>query len=573
MHLRRILCACWVGSACGGGSSGSADEDTGGGTADDDADTAITTPTSATVADDGESTGAVDTGDTGDDGSTTGDTGAQECEPFGRWPAPVDTFTLPVVDGEAIVLPDVQESFPDVDWAGVDRLYIPAGQYLALQLGNLPERSADDPLVITNMGGQVRIGPNAPDGNYLWVMSGGSNWVLTGRWDPDAGTGDESAPGHRCSEYAGARGNYGFWSDDAFAMRQYLHMGLAVSDATQFEIEFVEIERSGFAGIRLLNPWVEGELSPMADVEVHDVYVHDVDGEGIYFGWTGTPPSNLLPGMHIHDNRFVRTGNEALQVQDLGPGSEIHHNVVAFAGLRWRDNGLGAFQDNNSQIVVRSGDVSIHHNVFIGGAGSLLSFWSQPQEDDDARMVTFADNYIAETRNLAVYFGGTSDADSSFAFTNNVLRGLEFTYDDLQPAETPPTAVFQIGGENAAPVTFTGNRWDADLALVTGGNAIEEDNVQGAVEPLRFVQSGYPQDEPATRLEAWTAVSTLSPGMPARMYVPGDLVMHDGTMYRALVESSDLVPPDHAEAWEALPDPIDDLRVAPDSPYAELGIH
>ncbi|HET6585600.1 MAG TPA: hypothetical protein VFG69_19205 [Nannocystaceae bacterium] len=563
-----LVAACAI-AACGD------DEPAGGGEG------STASSTGATADSTGASAGQESAGDTAttsadatsadatDDGDAT-DTGELECEPFGRWPAPVDTFTLPAVAGEAIVYADVQASFPDVDWAGVDRLYIPAGQYLAMQLGNLPERDPADPLVITNSGGQVRIGPNDPAGNYLWVMSGGSNWVLTGRYDPEAGTGDESAPGHRCSDYAGARGHYGFWSDDAFAQREYLHMGLAVSDATAFELEFVEIERSGFAGIRLLNGWVDGAPLPMADVEVHDTYVHDVDGEGIYFGWTGAPPANLQPGMHVHHNRFVRTGNEALQVQDLGPGSEIHHNVVAFAALHWRDNGLGAFQDGNAQIVVRSGDVSIHHNVFVGGGGTLVSFWSQPQGDDGARQVTFADNYVADTRNLGVYFGGTSDAESTFAFTGNVLRGLEFTYTDLDPGATAPTSVFRIGEDIAAMVELTDNRWEGDLDLVVGGTVVDEGNVQGPVDAIEFVQSGYPDGEAVARLEAWTAVSTLAPGMPARTYVAGDLVMHDATMYRALAESTDALPPDHPELWEALPDPVDDLRAQP--PYDDLGI-
>ena len=85
------------------------------------------------------------------------------------------------------------------------------------------------------------------------TVGGGSHWILTGRYDPEAQTGSEDAPGHRCGDYANARGNYGFWSDDDYAMRQYLHMGLSVGDATAFEIEFIEVERSGFAGIRLLN--------------------------------------------------------------------------------------------------------------------------------------------------------------------------------------------------------------------------------------------------------------------------------------------------------------------------------
>ena len=76
------------------------------------------------------------------------------------------------------------------------------------------------------------------------------------------------------------------------------------------------------------------------------------------------PPSNLLRNAQIYNNRFVRTGNEALQVQQLGEGSHVHHNVMLNAALHYRDNGLGAYQDNNSQVLMREGNVLIEHNVF-----------------------------------------------------------------------------------------------------------------------------------------------------------------------------------------------------------------
>jgi hypothetical protein len=560
-------------AACGDGGSAEAtgtDAASTGGSADDGG----SAPTSAPGGDGDPTSGdsvADDTGDSDGGSSDTGDPPPGECAPFGHFGAPRTTFVLPAREGTGIYHPDVQASFPEVDWSTLDRLYVPAGQYTSMNLGNLPERTADRPLVITNMGGQVRIGPNDPDGNYLWVMSGGSNWILTGRWDPDSGTGDESAPGHRCGDYAGSRGHYGFWSDDAFAQREFLHMGIAVGNASSYELEYLEIERSGFAGIRLLNSWTDGEL-PMADVRVHDNYVHDVDGEGIYFGWTGSPPSNLIPGLKVHDNRFIRTGNEALQIQDIGPGTEIHHNVIAFAALHWRDNGLGAFQDSNAQISIREGDVQIHHNVFMGGAGTLLSFWSGPQDGDGERMVVLSDNYVAEVRNLAFYFGGSSGPGSSFAFTDNVFRGMEFTYDALDPEAVPPTSVVRIAAGIEADVTLQGNRWDGDLALVQGGAPTVMDNVQGAVEPIEFVESGYPEGEDVLRLEVWTAASTLAPGSPPRDYVIGDLVMHDARMYRAIADNTGEVPPEHPESWELLPDPVDDLRVPAGSPYAEMGI-
>jgi len=554
--------------ACNDGGAGETDGSTGG--------TATTTaePTgsaTSTTADPATSTAATEALDTSA-GDETADPPPEQCEPFGRFGPAKTTFVLPVRDGAAIDYPDLQASFPEVDWAQLDRLYVPAGQYPQVNLGNLPQRSVDDPLVITNMGGQVRIGPPAPDDNYLWVMGGGSGWVLTGRWDPDSATGDESAPGHRCGDYGGARGHYGFWSDDAFAQREYLHMGLAIGGATGYELEFLEIERSGFAGLRLLNPWEDGEL-PMADVRVHDNYIHDTDGEGVYFGWTGGPPSNITSGLQFYNNRLVRTGNEALQIQDIGDGSEIHHNVVAFAALHWRDNGLGAYQDGNSQISIREGEVSIHHNVFIGGAGVIGSFWSAPQAGDGPRTVSFHDNYLADVRNLPFYFGGQSEAGSSFTFEGNAVRGIDFGY-DVDPTATPPTAVFRLAPEIGGDVRFSGNAWEGELELVQGGMApMVVDNVQGPVDAVEFVDSGYPEGAPVLRLEAWTAATTLAPGSPPRDYVVGDLVMHGGQLYQCIADNTGQIPPSSPASWMPLAAPIDDLRVVPGSAHEGLGIY
>ena len=48
--------------------------------------------------------------------------------------------------------------------------------------------------------------------------------------------------------------------------------------------------------------------------------------------------------------------------------------------------------------------------------------------------------------------------------------------------------------------------------------------------------------------------------------------MYDAEMYQCTKENTGLVPPEHAEAWKKLPLPVDDLRVAPGSPYAGMGV-
>ncbi len=525
----------------------------------------------------------------GGPGDPTGDAAFSDgapptsCDAFGHYGAPGKTFTLPGPNaGGLLSYNDIQQSFPAVDWMTIDRLYVPAGKYKSFLIGNLPKRDPVHPLVITNLGGQVEVGPNDPGGNFIWSITGGSNWILTGRYDPESKTGDVGFPGHRCGAYAQSRGKYGFISDDAYAKGQYLHMGLAVTAATSFEIEYLEVTRSGFAGIRLINERAAADPAmPMENVRVHDNYIHDTDGEGFYFGWTGTPPSNLFPKLAIYNNRIVRSGNESLQIQDLGEGSEVHHNVFAWGSLHWRDNGLGKYQDSNSQVLTREGTIKIHHNAFIGGSSTLLSFFTSPEPGDGERHVTFSDNYFADTLSLAGYINGTAAAASTFAFERNVFRGLTFGYQKLDPAATAPDALFGRNPPVMGAITFTDNTWEGDKKLFsflagpngTSGSVTATGNKNAAVAKYAFTSSDDFDADPTRHLEAWAPAATVQAGSPPITYQPGDRVMSDAQLYECLVASTNELPSTHPAAWKKLPLPVDDVRAAAGSPYAAIGVH
>lgn len=575
--LGGLLLGGLLASACGGDDKSNANATAGSSNAPGGSDNSGATTSSGATASTG---GTASTGATSNSAGGGGNGLPSACEDFGHFGTPTVTFTLPA-GGASISYPDVQQSFPDVDWQKLERLYVPAGKYKTFELGNLPKRDAKSPLVITNLGGQVQVGPNL-GGNFIWSMGGGSNWVLTGRYDPDSKTGDEGFPGHRCGKYADSRGTYGFLSDDAFDHSgKYTHMGLAIGGgASDFELEYLEVTRSGFAGIRLLNSMAGGvadPAQPMANVRVHDTYVHDIDSEGYYFGWTGAPPSYLFPNLQIYNNRIVRTGSETLQIQDLGEGSRIHHNVFAYGALHWLDN-FGKYQDGCLQILVRQGKVEFDHNISLGGAGTFLSFFSSPEAGDGARNVTFHDNYFADTRSLGGYLNGTSEAPSSFSFVNNYFRGLDFSYTPVDPAAKDPGVVFGVNAAHKAPVEFKGNTIDSARQLVSGialngtkGSITASDNVNMPLDPVGFVDSGYP-NVPTSKLSAWGATATLAADMHPIEYAPDDLVMSDGQLYRAKTKNQNLLPADHPEAWEKLPLPADDLRLGRGSPYDGMGV-
>ncbi|WP_224250109.1 carbohydrate-binding protein [Hyalangium gracile] len=511
------------------------------------------------------------------DGGTDG--GVPPCEAFGRFGAPTNTFTLPAPNsGGELYIPDVQARFPSVDWSTLDRLYVQAGNYTLINLGNLPTRTADRPLIITNKGGQVLIRPRAGSTQgYIWSMGGGRNWVLTGRYDPVSGTGHEDFPGHRCGAYATSRNRYGFLSDDIFLNGG--HMGLGIGDASHFEVEFVEITRSGFAALRINRAGSGGTVPPLEGIKLHDLYIHDTASEGIYVGSTQAPPTPLGAQLKVYNNRFVRTGTEALQVQNLGEGAEIHHNVFAFGAIDWRA-AFQTYQDNNSQAQVRGGDIRFHHNVFLGGAGALLNFFAGPEAGDAPLNVRFTDNYFADTLSLGLYFGGTSGAGSSYLWERNAFRGLDFGYSSVYPTATDPGVVFRLAGTITSPVTLKDNRWEGPRKLVQGlnggsgsaGVVTATGNVNGTVPVLQFVNTGLPAGTTTRQLEMWTDRATLAPNTPEVTYPAGALVMHDGQLYRARSTNTNKVPPENPALWELLPLPVDDFRTERGSEWAQRGV-
>lgn len=223
-------------------------------------------------------------------------------------------FVLPVQGNESIYYNDIQASFPQVDWQNLDRLYIPAGHYNFMKLNNLPQRSSDKPLIITNYGGQVHIG-----GTYTYTVSlgGGSNWIFTGRYDPDLEIGHVNYQGHSNGNYANATGKYGIEVSDTNTTGLAVGGGTPTNYATNFEIEFVEIYRTGFAGLMIKTDNVPA--ATMDGVKVHDLYIHDTDAEGMYIGSTqAVEQQHKFTNFELYNNRVLRSGSEGIQLGQMG---------------------------------------------------------------------------------------------------------------------------------------------------------------------------------------------------------------------------------------------------------------
>lgn len=501
---------------------------------------------------------------------------------YGRFGVPQNTFTLPKPapgdDGTPgrLYFPHLQSTFPEVDWATLDRLYLPAGEYRTVCLGDLPERSAERPLIITNQGGQVKIGGYAD--NYLFSIGcgegqGGANWILTGRYDPESQTGDSGFRGHAEGAFANSQGTYGIFVDDAFSKAGLT--GIAIGNrATDFELEVVEVTRAEFAGVSAQTSNV-GDAT-MRNVRFHDMYVHDVGSEGIYFGSTQAQPQHTFENLHVYDNRLVRTGTEALQLGQLGDGCEIHHNVLGPSAIRWR-SAFAADQGGNVQYGQRHGSSSFHHNVVFGTSDVFLEFFPQHVEGD-ARgandTVTIADNWFADTAAGGGFSHATANA-VTLLLERNAFTGFRFTADQVNPAAEPPVGVFHVGANSSNPHVLRDNTFEGPARFVAylQPNVTESGNVAGAVARVKFRDFLDDVVEADARtIEWWTPTATLAPGDPQVTYPVGFRVMHQGEMYEALSENTGQSPDSSPAVWRKLPRPADDVRLTADSPHAGVGV-
>jgi hypothetical protein len=498
------------------------------------------------------------------------------CNPvFG---VPLTSFTVPEnQNGQGFYYQDIQASFPDVAWDTIDRLYIPAGHYKYLSINNLPDRSPDHPLVITNEGGQVWVG--ALTFYHLFSLGGGSNWILTGRWDPVSETGHHDFPGHDGNVYANTAGTYGFMVDDQFIGNGPGHeaiSGFSVGGgATDFEIEFVEITRVGFAGM-VLKSDDEGDAT-MENVKIHDLYIHDTGSEGFYIGSTQSQPQHKIMGLQLYNNRVLRAGTELVQIGQIGGGSVIHHNVFMLGGLDWKDP-FQPWQDNASPLGPREGNVTVHHNVYIGGAELMVNMHPVEWAGDvhsDGDLVHYHDNYFSNGRNaVGAYIGRVANGMTTYRFEDNIFREMVFSYDEISPGKAPPSYFFGVFHDQTNAIEILGNTWDSQSPLIKpAANVVNQGNINATTEPIEFVDSGFPADFDYFLVEMWAETSSANANAEV-VYHEGDYVLWKGELYRCIApgDHTGRLPPDHPETWQLMAAPADDVRLSPSSPYQGFGL-
>lgn len=219
----------------------------------------------------------------------------------------------------------------------------------------------DKPIVFINYGGQVIFDSERSFGIDL---RGCSNIKITG-------TGDQ--------EY-----KYGFY------IRKLTHessVGLGIGYKTSdFELENIEISNTGFAGILAKTDPNCNDLTATRGLFVqknsiiHDLYIHDVNGEGIYLGSTSYngfyingcntfvyPPN--LEGVRVYNNIIENSGFDGIQVSSASSDCKIFNNTVINDSRR-------EINFQMSGIIVGGGSkCDCYNNVIKNGKGTGILYF------------------------------------------------------------------------------------------------------------------------------------------------------------------------------------------------------
>lgn len=235
---------------------------------------------------------------------------------------------------------------------------IAAGNYDLLRFRNFVG-SASQPIIFKNCGGRVRVGHN---------MTYSAIDFQACRYFRVTGSGD-------------ARFEYGFVVDSC-GVASAVSVGALSSDC---EVDHLEIAKAGFAGIMVktdpdCNSATWRSNFTMQNVDIHDNFIHDVGGEGLYVGnsFFGTGMTRVCNGdtvvvyphnitnLKIHHNKILRSGAEGLQL-GCAPDAQVYDNEMEDTGI----SPFAAFQNNGLQIGGGAGG-NCYNNVIKNPRGSGL---------------------------------------------------------------------------------------------------------------------------------------------------------------------------------------------------------
>ena len=260
----------------------------------------------------------------------------------------------------------------DTDTIDGNKMNIQAGDVICLEAGakpyllikNIdPNDNFNQPVTIQNHNGQLII-----DTDHVFGISirHSNNIILSGKGDSDYYYGIHI---RRVEPEGGS--------------------GVGISQlSSKVEVKGLEIANTGFAGILAKtdpfckdgNVMATRDQFTQYDIIIHDNYIHDTEGEGMYIGsskylqgfpnpcpgQSGTVMPHVNVGVKVYNNRVERSGWDALQVSSAVSDCDIHDNYI------YRDSEAGLSAQMSGILIGGGSKCDCYNNKILEGKGDAI---------------------------------------------------------------------------------------------------------------------------------------------------------------------------------------------------------
>ncbi|MBK1876116.1 immunoglobulin-like domain-containing protein [Pelagicoccus mobilis] len=362
------------------------------------------------------------------------------------------------------------------------KILIYAGTYDRISLdGAGCQATEGQPTIITNFGGQVRVG-DANIGDKKGIhLDGFFSARLTGKYDPENQTGHVSFKGHdegRAFSSGDYYEKYGIWGDFRWSGKRGGNgLGNIVRGYGNLylEIDYIAAWGGGFACFNLKED--SPALAKTVFLNVHDTFSGFSNGEGFYVGYSsGSAAGRDTPQLTLRNNIVMFPGGDGLQTDKLAPGSLIENNIIVGSGRDYRAPFQKAYHDNAHQFSHVAGGVTIRDNVYYGFVGNAM-VGPRLVGSEEGRFII--DQNDPDPVVIENNYWGHGEGTIGFVWPSNGITPLiwsENTYGPLAYPSTDDTFIVpKIHDEwmlihslgEPLPFLFENNKFSPELPFVT----------------------------------------------------------------------------------------------------------
>jgi len=195
---------------------------------------------------------------------------------------------------------------------------------------------------------------------------------------------------------------------------------ISVLDGGTIKMRGFEVQH-GFSALRING----GDYDiTVEEIDITNFYIHDTgDGEGMYLGATHAPPFAKLKNLKVYQGIITRTAAEALQLQHLAGGANVHNITIRSANVRWMNEFMKG-QDTGIQWNIERGDNQIHHLIVDGFASvGLVPFGNTG--DAMGSNSTVSDILFNDGIDTGIYLHKSGSFGVNWNFENIYYRSFE----------------------------------------------------------------------------------------------------------------------------------------------------